>query len=174
MKQLTPAFLTSMGLVLMAAALVGCHDDQCASTDLGVPDRAGYRNPIDGSCQVVGGRPGGGCDVDFQRADREALEASPDMAFCFGACEGSDEITCVSTDGCRANQVPPNMLVVFDRSGSMGQSAGGGISKLAVAQDAIAQLVTKHSNSATDSRVTQATSTVARENRRRYRRRHWL
>lgn len=105
MKQITPAFLTTMGLALMAAALVACHDDDCDdSFDEGNRDAevVSYRDPATGECQASGRPPGGsgGCGGDF--ALEEAPQADPDRAICFGGCEGNDEITCVSTDFCRA------------------------------------------------------------------------
>jgi hypothetical protein len=106
MKQLTPVFLTSIGLVLMAAALVACDRDDCIiALDEGqLADAIGYRDPFTGVCQTFGrpGGPGGSCDDFGPQPAEQAPRADPDQAQCAGACEGSDEITCVATDQCRA------------------------------------------------------------------------
>jgi hypothetical protein len=99
MKRLVP--------VLVLCCLPACQlvfnenggDDDCETVDDGYAE---YRNPYDGTCEIVGG----GCGQDTSGSDF-ADPAPPDWqdwASC-SACEGLDETTCRATDGCRAIDV---------------------------------------------------------------------
>ncbi len=113
MNKLVPALVTTLGLLLMATALVGCSNDpNCDDRLFAEADRApkpGYRNPETGACEVLGGSGGsGGCDDDFgeRPTSAEALEAAPDQALCFQSCEGLVELDCLLTEMCRGIYSP--------------------------------------------------------------------
>ena len=105
MSRFASPALTILGFALMIAAMAACiEDDDCpveTGAGLEAPDHPGYRNPETGLCEG-GGTPGGsGGECGDFGGDRDPIEP-PDMALCFGGCEGLDEATCAGTDGCRA------------------------------------------------------------------------
>jgi hypothetical protein len=85
--------------------------------------------------------PGGPCEIDSDCVVGEFCDA--------GTCvsEGGnsgDEMGC-GGELYQATVIPPNVLIVLDRSGSMDAKLGDEGTKWEVAQDAIAQLVTQYS-----------------------------
>ena len=106
-----------------------CVDDK-ACTDHPECGVGGNCN-VGGQCEASG--TGSPCltDTQCQRGEDCVGAADPDNGYC--GCEG---------EAFEPTLIPPNLLVVFDQSGSMNEPGGGGMSKLQIAKAAVEGLVT--------------------------------
>jgi hypothetical protein len=106
------AYLGLLCIALGAMLGAGCDlyfsgdDDPCANVDYGYGGAPGIayelRDPATGQC-VPG--PGGypyPCDDRCGPCPLAGEAAQPDMAACYGYCDGLDEASCQATDGCYA------------------------------------------------------------------------
>ena len=90
--------------------------------------------------QCVPNESGGPCDIDLNCIDGEIC----DIGQCMPEGPTTTDMAC-GGDVYPAKPVPPNVLIVLDRSGSMEDELGNsGSSKWEVAQDAVGQVVSQY------------------------------
>lgn len=164
--------VTRLLTVLAAVFVLGCGGSSNLG-DGGIGDGDGGTGGVDGSnqsCTTAEMCPSGQvCDPATNRCANDVSctmhsECGP-AAHCStsGTCEASSTgdtcegpQNCISTEGCvgghcgcggdqfLAEAVPPNLLIVLDKSGSMDNSGGGGMSKWEIAEGAINNLLTTY------------------------------
>jgi hypothetical protein len=125
---------TSGGIALTEAGVEGADEAECSShTDCG-------QAQICESGVCLPNEPGGPCEIDLNCIDGEFCGAGS----CVPESGSSEEEMGCGGEIYQATVIPPNVLIVLDRSGSMDAELGGDQgTKWEVAQAAIGQVVTE-------------------------------